>query len=78
MKGEKISKTENLKKTSKNTDLCKIFNSFFSNIKQHYLQNDLDSEKNIDSVFTLEVTYPNTVLKINNNLNKYCQEVPNL
>ena len=52
MKGEKINLIENGKNLSNDTELCDIFNSFFSNIiselnitkKHQYFLNDMDSD----------------------------------
>ena len=52
MKGEKINLIENCKNLSNDTELCDIFNSFFSNIiselnilkKHQYFLNDMNSD----------------------------------
>ena len=61
--GKKITCIKNNKNVFRNTDLCRIFNCFLSNIfsklnipKQHYVQNDLDSEPNYPFSRFLKIT----------------------
>lgn len=62
--GKKITCIKNSKNVFRNTDLCRIFNCFLSNIfsklnipKQHYVQNDLDSEPEL-SIFKVFENHP--------------------
>ena len=74
LKGEKINLIENGKTISNDSELCNIFNGFFSNIiselnipkKYHCFMNDMDSDSVLSVLNTFEITQTLRISKVKN------------